>query len=120
MIIDVHGHMSAPDKLWAYKATLIASRGSHGRGHLKFSDDQIRESMHDKGPLPDGHIQMLDKHKTNVRLVSPRPFQMMHWLNPFQQCRSKAHHSKDTQPRRLCDGTMTLAGLAKQQPGTSP
>jgi hypothetical protein len=31
MIIDCHSHVSAPAKLWAYKAGLLASRGSHGR-----------------------------------------------------------------------------------------
>jgi predicted TIM-barrel fold metal-dependent hydrolase len=82
MIIDVHGHMSAPDKLWAYKATLLAARGAHGRGRLLFSDDQIREAMHDRGPFLDGHLQMLDKHKTDLQLVSPRPFQMMHSEKP--------------------------------------
>ena len=73
MIIDVHGHMSAPEKLWAYKATLLAARGSHGRGAVRVSDDQLRESMQDKGPFVDGHLQLLKKHKTDLQLVSPRP-----------------------------------------------
>src|ERR1017187_1291716 len=82
MIIDVHGHMSAPEKLWAYKATLLAARGSHGRGGMRVSDDQLRESMQDKGPFVDGHLQLLTKHKTDLQLVSPRPFQLMHSEKP--------------------------------------
>ena len=35
MIIDCHSHVSAPTELWAYKATLLASRGSHGRGGVE-------------------------------------------------------------------------------------
>ena len=32
MRIDVHGHVSAPAQLGAYRSVLLASRGSHGRG----------------------------------------------------------------------------------------
>ncbi len=82
MIIDIHGHMSAPDKLWAYKAGILAARGSHGRGNLKISDDELRQSMHDKGPFLDGQLQLLKKHRTDMQLVSPRPYQMMHSEKP--------------------------------------
>ena len=37
MIIDCHGHVSAPAQLWAYKAALLSHRGSHGRGKVKVS-----------------------------------------------------------------------------------
>ena len=43
MIIDCHAHVSAPAKLWAYKATLLAHRGSHGRGKVVISDDEMIE-----------------------------------------------------------------------------
>jgi len=82
MIIDVHGHVSAPDGLWAYKATLLAARGSHGRGRLKFSEDELRAAMHRKGPFPAGHMQILDQHKTDLQLISPRPFQLMQSEKP--------------------------------------
>ena len=42
MIIDVHGHVSAPTELWAYKAGLLSHRGAHGRGEVKVTDDEIR------------------------------------------------------------------------------
>ena len=32
MIIDCHGHVSAPAALWAYKSLILSHRGSHGRG----------------------------------------------------------------------------------------
>ena len=32
MVIDAHGHVTAPDKLYVYKAGLISHRGAHGRG----------------------------------------------------------------------------------------
>ena len=38
MIIDCHGHISAPVELWAYKGTLLAHRGAHGRGGVRVTD----------------------------------------------------------------------------------
>jgi OH-DDVA meta-cleavage compound hydrolase len=45
LIIDCHGHVSAPAQLWAYKATLLASRGSHGRGGVRVTDDDMRKAL---------------------------------------------------------------------------
>ena len=50
MIIDCHAHVSAPAELWAYKANLLAARGSHGRGGVHVSDDEIRAAVNKKGP----------------------------------------------------------------------
>jgi OH-DDVA meta-cleavage compound hydrolase len=82
MIIDVHGHMSAPAELWAYKAVLLASRGAHGRGGVTVSDDQLHESLHAKETFGAGHLDLLDQHRTDFQLISPRPFQMMHSEKP--------------------------------------
>ena len=71
MIIDVHGHMSAPAELWAYKAVQLAGRGAHGRGKVTVSDDQIRESYHAKETFGAGHVDLLDKHGTDFQLISP-------------------------------------------------
>jgi hypothetical protein len=32
VIIDSHGHVTAPDSLYVYKAQILAHRGAHGRG----------------------------------------------------------------------------------------
>ena len=45
MIIDVHGHVSAPTELWAYKAGLLSHRGAHGRGEVRVTDDEILVAM---------------------------------------------------------------------------
>jgi predicted TIM-barrel fold metal-dependent hydrolase len=82
MIIDVHGHVSPPEKLWAWKATQLSARGSHGRGHLTFSDDEINAALHSGGTFGAGHLDLLQKHGTNFQLISPRPFQMMHSEKP--------------------------------------
>ncbi len=82
MIIDCHGHVSAPAELWAYKATLLAARGSHGRGRVVVSDDQIREAVEKKPFGPLSHMDYLDKLGTDLQAISPRPFQMMHSEKP--------------------------------------
>jgi 4-oxalmesaconate hydratase/OH-DDVA meta-cleavage compound hydrolase len=82
MIIDCHGHVSAPVELWAYKANILAHRGSHGRGKVVVTDEQIVEAAYKKEAFPEGHIPLLDAHGTDLQLISPRPFQMMHSAKP--------------------------------------
>jgi OH-DDVA meta-cleavage compound hydrolase len=82
MIIDCHGHVSAPSELWAYKASLLSHRGSHGRGGVHVSDDDIRRALNKTEMAPCGHMDMLDNHGTDYQLISPRPFQMMNSFEP--------------------------------------
>jgi OH-DDVA meta-cleavage compound hydrolase len=82
MIIDCHGHVSAPIELWAYKANLLAHRGSHGRGGVKVSDEELRFAANKVEMAPRGHLDMLERHGTDLQLISPRPFQMMSSFDP--------------------------------------
>ncbi len=84
MIIDCHAHVSAPAELWAYKASLLSHRGSHGRGKLNFTDDQIRAAVESKRfeGGDKSHMAFLDEVGTDVQCVSPRPFQLMHSETP--------------------------------------
>lgn len=82
MIIDCHGHVSAPAELWAYKANVLSHRGSHGRGKVSVSDDEIRRAANKVEMAPCGHLDMLHSHGTNYQLISPRPFQMMSSFEP--------------------------------------
>lgn len=82
MIIDVHGHVSAPTELWAYKAGLLSARGSHGRGGVNVSDDEIRVAANRKENWAKGHLDYLKDHGTDLQLISPRPFQLMHSEKP--------------------------------------
>jgi len=83
MIIDCHAHVSAPVELWAYKAGLLAHRGAHGRGKVNVSDDQIRYAVEKhKEAFPHPHLPYIDKVGTDMQLVSPRPFQLMHSEKP--------------------------------------
>lgn len=82
MIIDCHAHVSAPAELWAYKASLLAARGTHGRGRVNVSDDEIRAALNKAETWPKGHLDYIANHKTDVQLVSPRPFHMMQSESP--------------------------------------
>ncbi len=82
MIIDVHGHVSAPVELWAYKANLLSARGSHGRGAVNVTDDDIRAAANRKENWAKGHLDYLKDHGTDLQLISPRPFQLMQSEKP--------------------------------------
>ena len=108
MIIDCHGHVSAPPELWAYKANVLSHRGSHGRGGVRVSDDQIRAAANKVEMAPCGHLDMLDKHGTDMQLISPRPFQMMssfepgrvvHWF--VEECNNIIHRNTQLFPNRF-------------------
>ncbi len=80
MKIDVHGHVSAPESLYAYKANLLAHRGAHGRGTAGVTDETLRAALTAPNKSFGGmsHLQHLDDAGVDLQLISPRPYQMMH------------------------------------------
>lgn len=82
LIIDCHGHVSAPAELWVYKSMLLSHRGEHGRAFPELSDEEILSHTNRKEMAPCGHLDMLDRVGTDYQLLSPRPFQMMHSEKP--------------------------------------
>jgi OH-DDVA meta-cleavage compound hydrolase len=82
MIIDCHGHVSPPTELWAYKAHLLSHRGEHGRRMPEVTDEEILFFANKKEMAPCGHLDMLKRVGTDLQLLSPRPFQMMHSAKP--------------------------------------
>jgi 4-oxalmesaconate hydratase len=82
MIIDCHGHVSAPPQLWVYKANLLSHLGSHGRRMPEVSDEEIIHAMNKREMGPCGHVEALDRVGTDMQALSPRPFQMMHSAKP--------------------------------------
>ena len=75
MIIDIHGHVSAPPELYAYKSILLASRGYHGKGSPGVSDERLEQAAR-------RHLDLLRGVGTDVQFISPRPFQLMHSEEP--------------------------------------
>lgn len=84
MIVDVHGHVSAPESLYAWKAGLLSHRGAHGLRAPRISDDAIRQAyLTPNASFGDvSHFDHLDGAGVDVQLISPRPYQMMHSEQP--------------------------------------
>ncbi|MFN0002370.1 MAG: amidohydrolase family protein [Pseudohongiellaceae bacterium] len=82
MIIDCHAHFSAPPQLAVYKAGLVSHRGSHGRGAVKYTDEQLIAAWNRKEMGPCGHIEHMQNNGLDMQLISPRPFQTMHSEKP--------------------------------------
>ena len=84
MRIDIHGHVSAPAELYAYKANILAHRGAHGRGGARMSDDMLRAALtepnHNFGDV--SHLEHLAGAGVDLQLISPRPYAMMHSETP--------------------------------------
>jgi 4-oxalmesaconate hydratase len=75
MVIDAHGHVTAPPELYAYKSLLLASRGYHGKGSPGISDERMHAALKT-------HLDLLKQVGTDVQVISPRPFQLMHAEKP--------------------------------------
>lgn len=82
MIVDCHGHVSAPAELWVYKSMLLSHRGEHGKRFPELTDEEILSHTNRREMAPCGHLDMLDRVGTGYQLLSPRPFQMMHSEKP--------------------------------------
>src|SRR5207244_7088761 len=77
LIIDSHGHVTAPDSLYVYKAQILAHRGAHGRGGNLANDEDVKKALN--APVFGGssHLAQLKEVGTDLQLISPRPYQMM-------------------------------------------
>jgi predicted TIM-barrel fold metal-dependent hydrolase len=123
MIIDIHGHVSAPDALYAYKANLLSHRGAHGRGRVVASDDQLRAAVETAGGVFGiSHLEHLDTAGIDLQLISPRPYTMMHSEEPakivqwfIEESNNIIHRVCDLYPERF----RGMAGLP-QSPLTGP
>jgi len=61
------------------QSSIISHRGAHGRGKVNVTDEQIRHAVEEhKESFPHPHLHYIDKVGTNMQLISPRPFQLMH------------------------------------------
>lgn len=67
MIIDIHGHTSAPQALYGFNFRMMTSRGDFGRSAPTFSNDEIVDVMQP-------HMAMLDEVGTDLQFIMPRPW----------------------------------------------
>lgn len=121
MIIDIHAHFTAPDKLFAYKSNLLASR-SRPRGKLKLSDELIIEALNKEVHGGASHLQQLDEVGTDIQIISPRPYQMMHSEKPERIVHAFCEACNDLTARQVELFPNRFVGMASlpQNMGVSP
>jgi 4-oxalmesaconate hydratase len=104
VIIDAHGHLSAPPELYAYNYKLIATRGDFGKGQPGIGDEALARAV-----AP--HVRMLDAAGTDLQLIPPRP-----WGLPQRQdekiVRWMAEAANDLVARQVALHPDRFAGLA--------
>jgi OH-DDVA meta-cleavage compound hydrolase len=81
MIIDIHAHFTAPAELFAYKSNLLAGRGA-SVNKLKLSDEKIIAALNEPVHGGASHLQQLKEVGTDMQVISPRPYQLMHSEKP--------------------------------------
>jgi hypothetical protein len=115
VVIDIHGHVSSPAELYAYRSILIAGRGAHGREGVKLPEDGVLGAA-------ERHVSLLDKVGTDVQLISPRPFQLMHSEGPAEIVRWWTRATNDAVAAQVAAFPERFKGVAAlpQAVGTSP
>jgi len=71
MIIDAHAHLVAPPALYAYRSNLTVARGQYGFYKGEVSDGDLAKSAAQ-------NVAIMDAVGTDVQVLSPRPFMMIH------------------------------------------
>ena len=71
MIIDAHAHLVAPPALYAYRSNLTVARGQYGFYKGEVSDAELAKSAAQ-------NVAIMDAVGTDVQVLSPRPFMMIH------------------------------------------
>jgi 4-oxalmesaconate hydratase len=85
MIIDVHGHVVAPQDLYLYKEYLIGTRGAYGRGSSLPGKAYSRTGVFPEEivrPMVEEHLRLLDDVGIDMQLISARPYSLMHSEKP--------------------------------------
>ncbi|MFI9834521.1 amidohydrolase family protein [Streptomyces sp. NPDC051913] len=115
MIIDAHAHLNAPAELYAYQASLLSSRGAHGKFGAGVSDTQLRE-------YGEHTLSVMDSVGTDLQLISPRPFSCAHSAQPARIVHWWTDAVNDAIARQVAQFPGRLAGVAglPQAYGESP
>ena len=121
MIIDIHAHVTAPDSLYVYKAGLLSHRGGHGRGAVDASDEDIIAALNKPAFGGSSHLAQLKEAGTDLQIISPRPYQMMHSENPkLVQWYTEETNNIIAREVKLFPKTFRGVCGLPQSPGVSP
>lgn len=115
MIIDIHGHVSSPAELYAYRSILTAGRGAHGSEGVKLNPDAVLRAA-------ERHVGLLDRVGTDIQFISPRPFHLMHAEKPTEIVQWWARATNDAVAAQVNAFPERFRGIAAlpQAVGTTP
>ena len=88
MIIDAHAHLVAPPSLYNYRSVLQASRGQHGFYKALVSDDELSK-------FAAQNVALMDEVGTDLQILSPRPYMMLHGENRFEDVSAWTESNND-------------------------
>ncbi|MBV9231954.1 MAG: amidohydrolase [Chloroflexi bacterium] len=71
MIIDAHAHLLTPASFFGFRSMLQVSNGLHGRSRPSTTDAELKAAA-------DRNVAIMDAVGTDMQLISPRPFMLMH------------------------------------------
>jgi OH-DDVA meta-cleavage compound hydrolase len=104
VIIDIHGHLNAPGSLYAGQSMMLAARGAHGRENLSVSEDELYA-------FTERTVRSMDEVGTDLQIVSPRPFALMHSESPAKIVHWWAEANNDTIARQVSMFPARLVGM---------
>jgi 4-oxalmesaconate hydratase len=119
MIIDIHGHVTAPPELEQWKKKLLDG----GKDPAPtFSDDQIDAALNRPWFGGGSHLARLEAAKTDVQFVSARPASLVHADGNMYANEAFCAAVNDTIYRQTQLHPDTFKGIANlpQQQGVSP
>jgi 4-oxalmesaconate hydratase len=88
MIIDSHAHLVAPPSLYAYRSSLTVSRGQHGFYKQTIPDEELAKSAAN-------NVKLMDDVGTDMQLLSPRPYMLVHGNARWDDARAWAEVNND-------------------------
>jgi 4-oxalmesaconate hydratase len=71
MIIDAHAHLNTPLNFFGYRTFLEVANGHFDNMVIDIPDEELKKSA-------DHNVSLLDEVGTDMQLLSPRPFALMH------------------------------------------
>ena len=105
MVIDIHGHLSAPPELYSFRSTLLASRGFQVRGIPKIDEARMQGET-------DAHVALLREVGTDIQLISPRPYALMHDESPRRIVEMWVQANNDAIAQACAQAPGAFAGVA--------
>jgi 4-oxalmesaconate hydratase len=78
VIIDAHAHLVAPPSLYAHRSNLIVSSGQYGDPYRAVIGDAELEKA------AANNVSIMDGVGTDMQLLSPRPFQLLHGASRWE------------------------------------